>query len=226
MTEELRTKEECFAHMSGCHVRDGSGICPNCKQAVGPAELPPSKKLDLLPCPFCGFAPDTGEFPYPINREKSEWAMGCSNPSCNAELIGYSCDEVIAQWNRRASNEPPAECAQCDELIGERDHAQDALQDTHIALGGDGEWVARSPSWAPPDSGDLHLDVPELARERMAELERLRAAQPPSPEPHVIKQIEHALQDNPAGITREMADYITGAIADYRHALTKPGEQA
>ena len=39
-------------------------------------------------------------------------------------------------------------------------------------------------------------------------------------EPHVIKQIEHALQDNPAGITREMADYIKGAISDYRHALT------
>lgn len=37
-------------------------------------------------------------------------------------------------------------------------------------------------------------------------------------EPHVIKQIEHALQDNPAGVTREMADYITGAISDYRQA--------
>src|SRR5690606_27934210 len=82
----------------------------------------------------------------------------------------------------RASHEPPAECQQCDELICERDRAQDALQDTHIALGGNGEWVARSPSWPPPDSGDLHLDVPELARERMADLERL-SAQPPSPEP-------------------------------------------
>jgi hypothetical protein len=48
-----------------------------------------------------------------------------------------------------------------------------------------------------------------------------RAAQPPVPEPHVIKQIEHALQDNPAGISREMSDYIRGCISDYRHALTK-----
>lgn len=37
-------------------------------------------------------------------------------------------------------------------------------------------------------------------------------------EPHVIKQIEHALQDNPGGVSREMADYITGAISDYRQA--------
>lgn len=30
--------DTCYGHMSGCHVRDGSGICPNCKQSVGPAE--------------------------------------------------------------------------------------------------------------------------------------------------------------------------------------------
>jgi hypothetical protein len=78
----------------------------------------------------------------------------------------------------RAENEPPAECKQCDELIGERDRAQDALQDTHLALGGDGEWKGKLPPEPAPDSGDLHLDVPELARERMTELERMRAAQP------------------------------------------------
>jgi len=82
--------------------------------------------------------------------------------------------------------EPPDECKHCDELLGERDRAQDALQDTHIALGGDGEWVGRSPPQPAPDSGDLHLDVPELARERMGELERLRAAQPPATEPCTV----------------------------------------
>jgi hypothetical protein len=40
----------------------------------------------------------------------------------------------------------------------------------------------------------------------------------PAHEPHVITQIEHALQDNPGGISCEMADYIRGCIADYRHA--------
>jgi hypothetical protein len=27
-------EDECPAHMSGCHVRDGSGVCPNCKRPV------------------------------------------------------------------------------------------------------------------------------------------------------------------------------------------------
>jgi hypothetical protein len=26
--------DECPAHMSGCHVRDGSGVCPHCKAQV------------------------------------------------------------------------------------------------------------------------------------------------------------------------------------------------
>lgn len=67
-----------------------------------------------------------------------------------------------------------------DQLIGERDRAQDALQETHIALGGDGEWVGRSPPQPAPDSGDLVIDVPELARERFAEIKRLRASVPPT----------------------------------------------
>lgn len=48
----------------------------------------------------------------------------------------------------------------------------------------------------------------------------------PLTEPHVIKQIEHALQDNPAGCTREMVDYIRGCISDYRHSLTKSSPPA
>jgi hypothetical protein len=48
-----------------------------------------------------------------------------------------------------------------------------------------------------------------------------RTAQPPAPEPHVIKQIEHAIEDCPGSVTRQFADYIRGCISDYRHALTK-----
>ena len=59
--------------------------------------------------------------------------------------------------------------------LEERDEAEDALQKTHIKLGGDGEWVGKMPSQCPPDSGDLRLDVPALAKERMQELSRLRA---------------------------------------------------
>lgn len=32
--ETSAAADECPAHMSGCHVRDGSGICPNCKRPV------------------------------------------------------------------------------------------------------------------------------------------------------------------------------------------------
>lgn len=57
------------------------------------------------------------------------------------------------------------------QIINERDRAERALQEAHVALGGDGEWAARIPRPAPPDSGDLALDVPELARQIMADRE-------------------------------------------------------
>ena len=66
------------------------------------------------------------------------------------------------------------------QIINERDRAEKALQQAHLALGGDGEWAARIPRPSPPDSGDLALDVPELATltmSRISELEvRLRDA--------------------------------------------------
>lgn len=61
---------------------------------------------------------------------------------------------------------------------------------------------------------------------QLREAKERRAAHEPSPEPHVIKQIEHAIQDAGLyGISKCLADYITGAIADYRHSLTKPDER-
>lgn len=53
----------------------------------------------------------------------------------------------------------------CLEVIGQRDHANKSLQETHIALGGNGEWCGKLPPEEPPNSGDLSLDVPELAAE-------------------------------------------------------------
>lgn len=57
-----------------------------------------------------------------------------------------------------------------DNVLKERDHAQDALQKTHIALGGDGEWCAKLPPEEPPESGDLHYDVPALAEQLHSQL--------------------------------------------------------
>lgn len=49
--------------------------------------------------------------------------------------------------------------------IDDRDRAQDALQKTHIALGGDGEWVAKLYATEAGESGDLCVDVPHIAKE-------------------------------------------------------------
>lgn len=51
--------------------------------------------------------------------------------------------------------------------IVERDRLSDAIQATHIALGGDGECAAG-------ETGDLAIDVPALARERVSEIANLR----------------------------------------------------
>lgn len=87
--------------------------------------------------------------------------------------------------------------------------------------------------WREITDGRYETLLASTAREMVDEIERLRTIAAvderldrverelakPASEPHVIKQIEHALQDNPAGISREMADYIRGCISDYRHAL-------
>ena len=59
--------------------------------------------------------------------------------------------------------------------IDQRDLAQDALEEAYYALGGDREdaWICRVPEPAPPDSGDLHKDVPVLAVRLCAAVERL-----------------------------------------------------
>ena len=59
------------------------------------------------------------------------------------------------------------------EVMDERDRATEALAQTHIALGGDGEWTGKLPPEPTPHSGDLHDDVPALAEELRADNERL-----------------------------------------------------
>ena len=54
--------------------------------------------------------------------------------------------------------------ANVEQEIIERDAANDAIQRIHVALGGDGEWVYRTPPVAPPHSGDLGQDALALAK--------------------------------------------------------------
>lgn len=79
-------------------------------------------------------------------------------------------EALIARLEAVTPETSAAHERELEEVMKERDYAQDVLQDVHIVLGGDGEWKGRLPPQEPPDSGDLHLDVPALARERMAEL--------------------------------------------------------
>ena len=61
--------------------------------------------------------------------------------------------------------------------IEERDRANDALQATHIALGGDGEWCAKPGSVClAGETGDLAIDVPVVAERLKADVQRLKDA--------------------------------------------------
>lgn len=60
----------------------------------------------------------------------------------------------------------------CEEEIGNRDRFEEAIAETHRALGGDGEWVGKSPTPPPPDTGDLSVDVPVLAAEVFARAQK------------------------------------------------------
>jgi hypothetical protein len=65
---------------------------------------------------------------------------------------------------------------ECGEVMDERDRYSDALAESHIALGGDGEWAARTWNPSPPDSGDLARDVPALSAAVKRDLDEARAA--------------------------------------------------
>lgn len=103
-----------------------------------------------------------------------------------------SCDafDIAFQAARRALAETPAreearsECAHCEridaamtEVMEERDRACDALLECSMILGGP-EWCGKLPPEPPPNSGDLHLDVPELCRQLVAARPSAEEAQP------------------------------------------------
>jgi Lar family restriction alleviation protein len=54
---------------------------------------------NLKPCPFCGGRAELDTPRGPLNRDR---AIYCHD--CNATMGGDSSDEVIAAWNRRASD--------------------------------------------------------------------------------------------------------------------------
>lgn len=85
---------------------------------------------------------------------------------------------AIAIWQQTdKETRAKLEAAERDEerLIDQRDAAEDAIQEIHVALGGNGQWVGRLPPEEPPNSGDLKLDALELAKAAARDTERLNA---------------------------------------------------
>ena len=91
--------------------------------------------------------------------------------SCALEDLD-SALRTIAALQKRVEEAEKGE----EEKEAECERFSDALAKAHQELGGDGEWVARIPSQPAPHSGDLCLDVPELARELKKRVEGLERA--------------------------------------------------
>lgn len=98
-----------------------------------------------------------------IERLERLWAKAASDLMC--------CDSDLATMQARVAELERSE----SDLMTERDTAQDAITATHLALGGDGEWVCKCYPVEPPETGDLHFDVPALAAAVLAERDDARA---------------------------------------------------
>jgi hypothetical protein len=105
------------------------------------------------------------------------------------------------------------------EVVKERDTARLLLDEARAAL----EPPAVPTGWVLGEGRITSADPSDPSKPPDARpwAPLYRHAPPPAPEPHVIKQIEHAIEDCPGSVTRQFADYIRGCISDYRHALTK-----
>jgi Lar family restriction alleviation protein len=91
---------DCGADM--CH---GEGVCPEFE-----------KKLELLPCPFCGGVPscrDNGEWNKVYDSGGAIVDVDISDPdvfivecSCGAQIISDESEEAVYKaWNRRTRKE-------------------------------------------------------------------------------------------------------------------------
>lgn len=122
-------------------------------------------------------------------------------------VIGVACtvDTIIAERDALRQRLESEE-RDCLDVMRERDWAQNCLQQTHIALGGDGEWCGKMPAEMPPDSGDLHYDVPALAREVIADRDRLAA--------------------RCEGLEKMLRDCVTQVAKDVREEFSPPASDA
>lgn len=141
---------------------------------------PNAKELaELKPCPFCGKR---------MQFRKALWPSdGCVDAVIHAEptdcgLVDFSTntidESVIKHWNQRTHEDALLAEHERDmlQVIDERDKAEDTITDCAALFGDQYEWVARIPAELPPNSGDLHDDLPCLIKDMLAENERLREA--------------------------------------------------
>jgi hypothetical protein len=54
---------------------------------------------DLLPCPFCGSAPELIEAPTGV---EDTWLVRCTGPHCQCKTLNhYGRDQSVFIWNKR-----------------------------------------------------------------------------------------------------------------------------
>lgn len=95
----------------------------------------------------------------------------CASLIATQARLDEACKRLAAQERELAEAERTHL-----ETIDERDRHTEALSKAHIALGGDGEWVAKPGSVClAGETGDLATDVPALAESVMRELAEARA---------------------------------------------------
>jgi hypothetical protein len=54
--------------------------------------------VDLLPCPFCGSAPEL----IPFKRDNNTWLVRCTGPECQCKTVNYyGKSHPVFVWNKR-----------------------------------------------------------------------------------------------------------------------------
>lgn len=75
-------------------------------------------EMKLLPCPFCGDAFVHAEL---VQPDGELWGVHCPNGRCptigNFVVTGFSEEEVVADWNRRASPPPTVDAEEVARVI-------------------------------------------------------------------------------------------------------------